>query len=603
MDSISPRKSRDEVAANALLLSATVVLFFLSWQRYATFHNETFDLAFYARIAWGMAVGDFYEPMLDAHVFGLHLAWVLIPLGWIGRMCGVVPTLLVAQCFSFFAAGFLLTRFARRKIGANYGLFAAFLWVAFPNLSHVFTYEFHPGNLALPFFIWAADAVDRQAHREAILASTIALCCREDLALVLVPIALLGAVTSRAEPLARRSYLLFSCGAFAYFVFFLFVVQPAHAPREGSLALHFGPWGNTVSEMLRFTLTHPSDVIAHVTATARIFYVPAMLFTLGVVVPFLGARWILPALPILAVNLLSHFPGTADVDSHYLTPAVPFLLLATVEGVARYRAYSKRLALVVTLGSAVGMFLWSTYPGAQKFHAVSFKEDARSASARSIVAKIGPVLSVQAPYALLPHLAERKTVRRAPPPDLATDVVVLDAWQREKFLHLEDLIRTEEEPVVRDWLAKPRRKLVAADGNYLMFVRGDPRSGIGAARALLGTTTTPDGGQTLTRCLGLEGAHVIAHELQLSFAVREPCASDLAMRLGEGDRPRRVDLLFGGLFSPAHLVRGDHAISRHALSADEEQSLKNGLFRIGLIRQSGARPEFWDANSIALRAD
>ena len=43
----------------------------LGLARYGTFHNETFDLAFYTRIAWGLSRFEFWEPMVNAHVYGL----------------------------------------------------------------------------------------------------------------------------------------------------------------------------------------------------------------------------------------------------------------------------------------------------------------------------------------------------------------------------------------------------------------------------------------------------------------------------------------------------------------------------------------------------
>lgn len=603
MNSYSP-KSADRPSrlsaglAYGIVALATFVLGALVFRRVQTFHNETFDLAFYARIAWGMSRGDYYEPMLDTSVRGLHLAWVLIPLGWIGRVVGTVPTLLVAQTLAFGATGGLLVRAARRKVGPWAGVVFALAWCAYPNLAHVFTFEFHPGNLALPFFVWALDAIDRERVKPAIAAMTLALLCREDLALVLVPLACLGAYAARGDRKTLGAYGVAAAGFVAYFSYFLFVLQPAHAPRNGSLALHFGPWGSSAGEMLRFVVTHPGAVAEHLASGHRYAYPLAIVVPLAVLPALLGGRWLLPVLPIVAVNLLSHFPGTAGIESHYLTPAVPFLVFAAIEGLSRLGFSPMWWAPVVI--SSLGATVWfGAYPFSIPFEKSRFIRDARADAASAIVRAIPPRATVQVPYALLPHVAERPIVRRAPPPDLATDVVVLDAWHRTRYLHDEHLIRTIEEPVTRDWLAKPRRKLARAEGDFLMFVRGNPREGIGARRALVGRAE-PESGETLTRCLGLLGSRLDGRELVLDFVAREACASDLAMRLGTGDRPVRVDLLFGGLFSPAHFERGDKLSSRHAMTAAEIADYRAGAFRIGLIRQSGARPDEWDRNSVPL---
>src|SRR4051812_43397624 len=68
--------------------------------RYRTFHNRTFDLALYARQAWGLVHGDFWDPIVDSHFLGTHVALVLWPLGSLGRYFGVVPVLIVAQALA-----------------------------------------------------------------------------------------------------------------------------------------------------------------------------------------------------------------------------------------------------------------------------------------------------------------------------------------------------------------------------------------------------------------------------------------------------------------------------------------------------------------------
>ena len=52
-------------------------------------HQHTFDLALYARIAWGLAHGDLWAPLIDASALGCHIAPVLLPLcffAWSGGM-------------------------------------------------------------------------------------------------------------------------------------------------------------------------------------------------------------------------------------------------------------------------------------------------------------------------------------------------------------------------------------------------------------------------------------------------------------------------------------------------------------------------------------
>jgi hypothetical protein len=86
--------------------------------------------------------------------------------------------------------------------------------------------------------------------------------------------------------------------------------------------------------------------------------------------------------------------------------------------------------------------------------------------------------------------------------------------------------------------------------------------------------------------------------LSLTFVAHGPCPEDLALRLGEGAYPTRVDLLFDGALSPAHLAAGDVVRSRHGVGEKERALARRDALRIGLLRSSGAPVEPDDPTSI-----
>ena len=87
-----PREWRSYV-----LVGWSVVFYALCWQRYDTFHSRNFDLAFYARLSWGEAHHDAWEPIVDASVYGLHFVWLLEAVTWLGELIGHVRMLIVIQ--------------------------------------------------------------------------------------------------------------------------------------------------------------------------------------------------------------------------------------------------------------------------------------------------------------------------------------------------------------------------------------------------------------------------------------------------------------------------------------------------------------------------
>jgi uncharacterized membrane protein len=607
--SLSPTVSATGRTARQLATyGLAAFLFALAFARLATFHHRTFDLAFYTRMAWGLARGDLWDPFLEAHVLGLHVSPVLAPIGVAGLLVGTAPALLLAQSVACALTAKTLGLLAVRRLGAPYFWLGFFAFALHPNLVHVATYEAHPGTLALLPLALAAERLDARDRRGFVLAVVGVLLCREDLALVT---ALLGAIAHRTFGL--RTSLPIALGSLAYLGLFVGYLHPRFSPETGSFALHFGVFGDTPGAVISRWISEPSVLFSHLFDGKRGTYLARILLPLALVPPLLGARFLVPALPIVAINLVSAFPTTPNLDSHYLSPALPFVVVATIVGVAKLRADKRRgAALAIVACSAIFYGALGRHPNDPAFAA-----DPRTDAARTVLAAIPADVSVQAPDPLLPHLAERARVHRAPPPDRDAEVVVLDLAHRDRYAQREDLLRTIEEPRVRDWLARADYGPLAHAAPYLVLRRGaDPRRFLERfepTRASIEDHAEPDEDEPdedeptepnepteprddsrdsvelvrLTPCLGIVGAWLVPDGVALELLAHGPCPSDLALRVGPGELSRRVDLIADGLVSPAHLRAGDRFVSRHRF----RPGLLDAEVWLGALRSSGARPE------------
>ncbi len=598
----------------ALAALAALAFFALAWARYQSFHNRNFDLAFYARLAWGAAHHDGWEPIVGAHVWGLHFVWALEVLGRIGALVGEVPTLLAAQSLALALASWPLARVGARlhrvdprSTGAaqlGVPLAVALVWLLQPNLWHVASAEFHPGTLAVLPLAWAMDALHRRSAHGLAWSALLVLACREDLALVLVGLGLAFALATRT-PRDRRAGLTLSACAFAYIALFLGFFHPRYAPATGSFELHYARWGRGPLSAILGVLADPIGLIAWLALPERAPYLLVVTAPLAFL-PFLAPEWMLLALPILGMNLLSSFPTTLFLDSHYLTPALPILAAAALVGSARL---TRLLALVrielprlaglapLTAAALLAHLVAGGSPLSARYDRAAYRPDRTSAALTSALALVPPDASIQAPERALAHVAARRIVRRGPPPEALTRFVLLDAWRRRVDAHTEALLRTDEEPLVRDWLAREDHALrYARDGIYLLE-RGAPNADDVARRHVVGVAGSSEG-RPLTSCLALLDARLepLAEgaALALTLGARGSCPSDLALRIGWGYRPGRVDLIADGELSPARFRAGDRIRSRHALSAAELRAIQAHGLRIGAIRASGARPEHAD---------
>lgn len=599
------KESRPGAVVLTMVVGAAALLFAQAMARWGSFHNETFDLAFYARMAWGPVHGTFWDPIVGAHMLGLHLSVVLFPLGLVTLVPGaVVPVLLGLQAMAVAAAAWPLGQIGARRFGPWGAVLGAGAWLLYPNIAHVATYEWHPGTIAVLPLAFALDALDRGAPRAFVISVLGVLACREDLGLVT---GLLGLVAFYEKGALRRAGGLSAIVSFLYVAVFLFVLLPLFGPDHGSAQLHFGKWGPTLPEALVGMLTQPLELARHLGDPARVAYLPRLLAPVAFLA-VLAPRWLIPTLPIIAVNLLSEWPTTTDLDSHYQTCLLPFLIAGALDGGSRLvpRVRAPVVAVILTACLVFTHLLAGGTPLAADYERAMFTDDGRSRGAREALEVVPPGAAVQLPYALMPHVAERAAFGPPPPPDRNYDWVILDAWHRERFAHNEDLLRTDEEPTVRSWLARDDYGLVRVAGPYLVLHRGaDPRA-LPVSRYRVDVPPPGAGGDVppprhLTACLDLVSADIQDGALVLTLGAKGPCGADLAVRIGRGYRPQRVDLLFDGVLSPAHLRDGETFRSVHALDEDERAAFAAGRLRVGLLRSSGARPSHDDPVAIDCR--
>ncbi|MCB9656935.1 MAG: DUF2079 domain-containing protein [Sandaracinaceae bacterium] len=589
----------------------------MGYLRFRSVHNQTFDLAFYARMAYGLSRGDLYDPIMGAHVLGLHASPVLVPLGFLGMLFGTVPVLLLAQTLSAGLAAQALAELGMRRLGP-WGALAGLVFALHPNVSHVLSYEFHPSTLALAPLVWCLAAVDQRDARKLGWATLAVLACREDLAAVT---ALTGALAwwlwrpaaSLDGHHGQRVALAVALGSLLYLVLWVGVIIPRFAPVGGSVDQHFGHLGGSLVSAVLALFAQPGEVLSHLGQPEKASFLPRVLAPL-LLLPLLSPARLLPAAPVLAMLLLSRFPTTSELRTHYLTPALPAVSWAGIHGLARLdawwgadgerrRAWARR---AVGATSVVAYVLGGCGPGALPCRVGSYVDDDATHAARQVLASIPEGASVQAPDALLPHLAERRALHRAAPPERQVDFAVFDVSHRARYVGQGTLLRTAEEPVVRAFMAREDRGVRLYAPPYVLLERGrDPRSGLGP---FLDEASGPVARreQDLTACLAVtHGTRLPTGDgVRLHLVAHGPCPSDLALRVGEALPLRRVTLLFEGALSPAVLRAGDRVTTdvTHlsvAPSGTPERASAPSL-HVGALRSSGARPEPHDPVAVTV---
>ncbi len=606
-----PRSSDDRFPwawISNVALGAAVLFSALALARYRTYHNETFDTAFYARMVWGAGHWDLANPLVGAPLWGLHLSLVLLPLGLVARVVPVVPLLLTTQAVCVAAAGVPLARLAHRRIGHPAAAFVALAaYLLQPVVASVATYEFHPSSLALLPLALALDWFDRRDVNRGALALLAAAACREDVALVCGVAGLSLAFRREHRRVGLAMFAFFT----AWFATYLFVVAPRYLPREGSLQLHYGHLGSSPGGIVAHLLAHPIDTLRALATPIRLLYIPRLLLPFAFL-PLLRPRWLLPAAVPVAINLLSQFPTAAQVHSHYSTLTVPFLLVSAVHGAAHVMVLGGRHAERWGLAAAAAVLLGSLHMQhragmipvlARRHDPGAYVADARKTALDTVVNIIPGDAAVSAPDFLLPHLAERVRIFRYPTMR-RPEYIVLSTEHRRRYVGTQDLWRNTEEGVVRGALFWRRYGVWAVVGDFVILRDGwpvrthargryvefepDPRVhkahvDIGAHLAVAGWGTEPIA----------TGTRVV-----LLLVPRRPWPFDLGFEVGWGaGRPHldRIDparthafLPFDGAFMPTFVRVGEVVRTTVDVPASEAELRAHGL-SFGARRIDGSR--------------
>jgi len=456
-----------------LALGVTVLFSAMALARYRTWHNETFDLAFYTRLVWGVGRLDLSNPLVGTSLWGLHLSLILFPLGLLGRIVPIVPLLLVVQAACVCAAGIPLARIAHRRIGHPYAPYLTLaVYFLLPVIGSVCTYEFHPSSLALLPLALALDWFDRGDVTPGAIALLVAATCREDVALVA---GLTGLSLAVKKPQRRAGLGLFAFFT-AWFVAYIFFIAPRYLPRVGSLQLHYGHLGRSPTEIVTHLVTHPVATLREIFTPARALYLPRMLVPVAFL-PLLRPRWLLPVAAPLAINLLSQFPTAVQVHSHYATLMAPFLIVAAVHGMAQVMVagalHAERWALAATFAVLVGTAHMQHRAGVLplvggRFDRHAFVSDSRAEALDAVVNIIPADAAVAGPDYLLPHVAERRRLFRHPT-ERRPEYIVLSTDHRARFAGTQELWRNIEERTVRNAIYWRRYGVWAVIGDFVIL--------------------------------------------------------------------------------------------------------------------------------------
>ncbi len=398
---------------------------------YGNFRFARFDLGNMVQAVWSTAHGRPLE-MTDATGeqivrFASHVDPILVLLAPLWIIAPTPITLASVQIVACALGALPLFWLARRHLSSEKAAaLVAVAYLVYPWLAWTALDAFHPVTLAIPVFLSAIWFLDTGRLWAFALCAVLVLATGE---LMGLPLAALGLWywLSRGH---CRAGLITAVAGLGWTVICLTLIVPAF--RDGPSPF-FGryesvggsPWG-----IAKSVFTDPTAIVSALGSRDDVVY----LLWLGA--PLLGIFLLSPALAVVAVpqilvNGLSDWPTTTDPRHHYIAAAVPFLLAASVLGLARLpQARQVPWAVAVLAASGALALMLGPWPGAPGARPVALHTEFPATHVAALAAAIALVPAneaVSATNAVGSQLSERRYLYSIPVIGRAR-WIVLDTW-------------------------------------------------------------------------------------------------------------------------------------------------------------------------------
>jgi uncharacterized membrane protein len=363
-----------------LMLAYAAIMSYYSVLRYLTFKSTAFDLGNMDQVVWNTIHGrlfqftnqgvDWYGPPIRLAV---HFEPILLLISPLYLLYADPRTLLVFQTLAL-AAGALPVFLLTRKYLPQWPLLAvlmAFAYLGMPALVGVNIFDFHPISLATPLLLYAVLALDYQRYRWFVVACVLASFCKEDVPLA---VALLGVLViwKYRKPGLGAGLMLWGV---LYCVFAFSMIKYFYPGSQGNnFWYRYEELGSTPGEALVNVIVHPWLVFTLFVTIERVFYLINLIRSSGFL-SLLAPEWLLPALPALAINLISTYPLYYSGVYHYNAVIIPFILLSAIHGLCRF------------------LHIWQTWRGEASDSDAAVLANGRQADVVMEPVQIGPIFS------------------------------------------------------------------------------------------------------------------------------------------------------------------------------------------------------------------
>ncbi len=389
----------------------------LSVLRHRSFETGRFDLGNMVQAVWSTAHGD---PLAVTNLAGeqssrlaSHVDPILVLFAPLWFVWPSPSMLLVVQSVAVALGALPVYWLARKHLGSGRGgLGFALAYLLYPATQWTVLAEFHPVALACPLLLFAFWYLDEDRLVPFALFAALAATTKEE-----IPLAVAGLGAWYALARRRRAAgAAIAVAGIAAAAIAIGVVQPHFGDGGDPFAGRYEEVGGSVGGILKTALTDPLRLARVAFDDRGVGYLLTLLLPLAFL-PLGAPLALLPAVPDLALNLLSSTRTQTSIHFHYAAPLIPAFFAAAIFAAAKLRfAIERALVVLMLIANFVlgAIPVWAALPGGEDLQARSALVSAHDRVAARALEAIPSDAVVSASNSLGAHLSARRRVLSFP---------------------------------------------------------------------------------------------------------------------------------------------------------------------------------------------
>ena len=362
-DDLTERK-RFDIYPLLLVMVASSIFFLFASFRLAVFRAGT-DLGFFDQLLYLLSQGlpPISSLLEGVHLIGDHGALILYPISLAYFIYPNVHWLLAVQAIALTSGAIPVYALCRdNNLSVGYARTVATSYILYPALFNISFYtELRTETIAIPALLWAIWAIDTQRFWQGAFAIFLVLSCKETMSLTVVGLGIWLWLFQK-QIIWGVSCIL--AGLSWFFVAATYVIPTFRGGHQMAGTWHYSSIGDSLTEIAFRSLTQPQIFLVRALSSDRLFYYLLLLLPI-----IIGLHWrkitaIVPALPILGLNILSDYPGQRDLIHHYSLPIIPFLFVWLIYSLRYFKRHQQRLWLsrrLLIIWSAIAFLALAKY--------------------------------------------------------------------------------------------------------------------------------------------------------------------------------------------------------------------------------------------------